>query len=104
MKELCYEHRAILDCDTNEVHFTHKGRVFKIQATNPKDPGYISINPITKDVLKAHPLLAIMVRDQLHHKPSGKTKNEHLESLLYEYQDVLQPSYRRVYPSLDSGL
>ena len=39
--------------------------------------------------MKGHPLFAIIVRDQLHHKPSGKAKNEHLESILSKYQYVL---------------
>ena len=53
-EKLCYKHRAILDCYTNEVDFTHKRKMFKIHVTDPKNPGYVSVNAIPKDVLKGH--------------------------------------------------
>lgn len=99
-KKWCYEHRAILDCYTNEVHFTHKGKVFKIHATDPKDPGLVSVNAISRDVLKGHPLFAIVVRDQLHRKPAERPKNDPLENLLSMYQDVFPDKLPKGLPPL----
>ena len=39
VKKWCYEHKAIFDCYTNEIHLMHRGKMFKIHATDPKDPG-----------------------------------------------------------------
>ena len=61
-KKWCYEHKAILDRCTYEVCFSHKGEVFTMLSTKPKDPRFVSLNGITKDVLKGHALFAVVIR------------------------------------------
>ncbi len=48
-KKWTTEHRAIVNCYTNEIVFQHKGRRHTIVAREPSKPNFVSVNSITED-------------------------------------------------------
>ena len=41
------EHKAKIYCYSNEVTFQHKGKFYRVVATDPKEPYFVSANSIT---------------------------------------------------------
>ena len=67
--------------------------MFNIRVTGPKDSGMVSMNSISNDILKGHPIFAILIRDKLNKSPELTAMNFELEKLIIEYQDVFPDKF-----------
>ena len=63
-KKWCYEHIVILDRYTNEIKISHKNKVLRMHAADPKSPVLVPFNVTTSDFLKVHALFAVITRDK----------------------------------------
>ncbi len=54
-KKWTTEHHAVINCYTNKIRFSHKGKFNGLVATDPKTKQLISVNAITRDHSKNHP-------------------------------------------------
>ncbi len=89
-KKWTTEHHAVINCYTNEIRFSHKGKFYTIVATDPKTKKLISVNAITRDHSKNHPLYAVMLR-RVPSTDKGDVenrKNKDIKKLLNEFKDV----------------
>ena len=85
-KKWCYNHKAKLDCETNEVTFCYKDRRLKIRAVPPIPMEEVSINSITKDFKIGCPMFTAILRES----KDQSTNKQHpdIEKLLLKYKDV----------------
>ena len=89
-KKWTTEHKAKIDCYNNKVTFQHKGKTYRVVATDPKEPHFISANSITTDLKKKIPLYAVFLRKIPENKERNQEspRNPELKALLREFNDV----------------
>ena len=68
-------HRALINCYTNEICFSHKGKEYKIMAKDPSNQNTVSVNAISKDYKQKYPIFAVMLRKI----PAGETARKGTE-------------------------
>ena len=54
-------HKAIINCYTNEISFSHKGKMYNIVAKDPTNHSLIYVNSLTKDHHRKYPLFAVVL-------------------------------------------
>ena len=72
--------------------------MFNIRGTDPKDPGLVSANSISNDILKGHPIFAILIRDKPSQLSKSASMNLELEQLITENQDVFPDKFPKELP------
>ena len=72
--------------------------MFTLHSTDPKDPGLVSVNAISNDVLKGHALFSVFVRDRSKYSTTNDTMSQNLANLLTKYQDVFPDKLRKGLP------
>ncbi len=84
------EHHAVINCYTNEIRFSHRGKFHTIVAKDRKTKTFISVNAITKDHSKNTPLYAVMQRKtpSTNEGNADHKKNKDIDTLLNEFNDV----------------
>ena len=85
-KKWCSNHKAVLDCNTNEIDFCYKNKSFKILAKPPIPLKSVNVNNITRDYKLGFPMFATILREV-----RGDTKGRRhpdIEALLSKYMDV----------------
>ena len=61
-KKWASQHRALIDCYSNEVIFQHKGKKHRVLAIDPLEPRFSSVNAITNKLKKDLNLCAVFIR------------------------------------------
>ena len=91
-KKWTTNHRAVINCYTNEISFSHKGKNYHIIAKDPTNHNLVSVNAITRDHDRRYPLFAVMLRkvdvDDNTQSGTRDTKEQDIQRLLQEYKDV----------------
>ena len=72
--------------------------MFIIHATDPKDPGLVSVNAITRDILKGYALFAVVICDRPKPDPKDHLTSDHLENVILEYQDMFPDRFPNQLP------
>ena len=91
-KKWTTDHKAIINCYTNEIRFSHKGKNYHVIAKDPTDHNHVSVNAITKDHDRKYPLFAVMLRkvesDDTTQSGTDESQEQDIQKLLHEFQDV----------------
>ena len=85
-KKWCSNHKALLDCDTNEIIFCHKNSKHKIHAVPQVPMKEVNANCITKDFKVGCPMYTAILREP--RDDSTNKQHPDVEVLLTKYKDV----------------
>ena len=91
-KKWTSEHKAIINCYTNEISFSHKGKDYHIVAKDPTNHNLVSVNAITKDHHRQYPLFAVVLRKietgDTTRSETSPDQEQDVQNLLKEFKDV----------------
>jgi len=88
-KQWCASHMAHIDCATNEIYFQYKNRMYYLIANEPKNSSFVSVNAISNDHIKKHPIYAVILRPCAQETTSDLPEPpSDMEKLLSEFSDV----------------
>ena len=91
-KKWTTEHMAVINCYSNEISFSHKGKNYHLVARDPSNHDFVSANAITKNHDQGYPLFAVMLRkphvEDITQSGTDSSKNKDVRKLLEEFEDV----------------
>ena len=91
-KKWTTNHKAVVNCYTNEISFSHKGKQYTMIAKDPRSHNFVSVNSITKDHDRKYPLFAVVLRkantEDTLQSGMDESKDKDIQGLLQEFQDV----------------
>ena len=82
----CRSHKAILNCDTNQVDFHHKDKPYRINVKPFVPIQEVSVNSIARDHKSGFPMFAAMLVQSNGH--TQEKRHPDIEKLLARFRDV----------------